>query len=189
MKKKDIEKMLKSEIEQNVPFVLPNVLKTPCKVEEVIELAKPKKEDKPYFQFRYMYASLVILSVLVVGLGIFLPNTKSNGLFSSGVVVAEEFDVYTTIATPDIVVGLTTDEEDIVSSLVINGISQPVMEGRSVDEAVTYIVEVLKEAGQLDSSITVDVESKNSYRPHEDEARIKSIIEKTLSSYGVNIDL
>ena len=62
MKKKDIKQMLKTEIEQNVPDVLSKVLSTPVKVEEFKKETSPDK--KPYFQFRYLYLSLVMLSLI-----------------------------------------------------------------------------------------------------------------------------
>ena len=44
MKKKDIKQMLKTEIEQNVPDVLPKVLSTPVKVEEFKKRNKPRQK-------------------------------------------------------------------------------------------------------------------------------------------------
>lgn len=185
MKKRELEHLLKNEIENNVPFVLPEVLKTPCKVEEVVETAK--KVEKPYFQFRYMYASLVILAILVVGLGALIPNTKSGGIMSGGSVVAEEYEVYTTVTTSDTVVSMTTDESGLVLSVVINGISQPVVVGKNVEDAVEYIVEVLDTANTLDSDIVLDIESKNSYNPNADIEDITTLFKTALYNKGINL--
>ena len=160
MKKKDLEKMLKNEIESSVPFVLPNVLKTPCEIEEVIESANVNKKDKPYFQFRYIYASLVILTVLMVGFSTMIPQAKTHGILSGGVVVAEEYEVHTTITAKNINIALITNEQDKVVSLVINGVSQMVVVGESVENAAYYIAGVLKTANVNTADVVLDIESK-----------------------------
>ena len=182
MKKKDLEKMLKKEIESSVPFVLPNVLKTPCKIEEVVEAANVEKKDKPYFQFRYIYASLVILTVLMVGFSTMIPQAKTHGILSGGVVVAEEYEVHTTITAKNINIKLITNEQDKVVSLVINGVSQMVVVGESVDNAAYYIAGILKSANVGD--VALDVESKSTYKPEEDVTRIRNIFTAMLN--GIN---
>ena len=179
MRKRELENLLKNEIESHVPFVLPEVLKTPCEIEEVIESANVKTKDKPYFQFRYIYASLVILTILMVGFSTMIPQAKTNGILSGGMVVAEEYEVYTTLNANDIQISMISDEDDKVVSLVINGVSQPVAVGKSVEKAAYYIAGILNSV-QINDGILVDVESKSTYKPENDVSRITNLFKVVL---------
>ena len=187
MRKRDLEKLLKNEIESNVPFVLPEVLKTPCEIEEVLDSAKLDKRDKPYFQFRYIYASLVVLTILMIGFSTMIPQAKSNGILSGGVVVAEEYEVNTTLTTNDLELSMITNEEDEVVSLVINGVVQPVVVGEKVDKAIYYIAGILQNTNATSSEIDLNISSKSTYKPENDEARIENTFRTVLASIGLEI--
>lgn len=142
MKKKDIERILKSEIEQNVPFVLPEVLKTPCEVEQVINEAK--EERKPHFQFRYLYVTFAMFAILIVGLGTFLPYTRNNNFMSpNNNSVVCEYTVNTSIEMGDIKFDIVSNEKGIITNLKINNVNDPFAVRQDIKEVLIYLIDQL----------------------------------------------
>lgn len=179
MKKRDIEQMLKAEIEQNVPFVLPEVLKTPCKIEDVVECADDCPQTKPYFQFRYLYASLVVFAIMVIALGSFVPDTKRGGLMAGQ--VQENYIVTTTIQVENASATIKSDENGKVQSVVINGVEHIWIANCTIEESIEYVIELLD--GNLDiETITVELDSTKIFNKETDFEHIKHLINVELQN-------
>lgn len=177
MKRQEIEKLLKQEIEDNVPFVLPKVLETPCKIEEVVEKAEVKKSDKPYFQFRFLYASLIICALLVIALGS-LPTAKTNSILGSN--NSEKYVVTTTVEFGDSVVYLESNQNNVVTKVVIDGLEHPWAKKSSINDSLEYAMTVLKEMGVDTNSYELKVESTNQNNAEAYKGIIADIIEDIL---------
>lgn len=174
MKKREIEQMLKAEIEQNVPFVLPEVLKTPCKIEEVVNVKEEKAKEKPYFQFRYLYASLVVFAIMVVALGSFLPNAKKGSLLSGQVL--ENYVVTTSIQVENTSAVIKSNEQGKVVSVIINGVNHTWIENSTLSETVEYVIELFNQSDFDINTITVNLESTKQVNKELDFDQIKQLI-------------
>jgi hypothetical protein len=173
MRKRDIKRMLKAEIEQNVPFVLPEVLKTPCKIEDVVECVEDSPQTKPYFQFRYLYASLVVFAIMVVALGSFVPDTKRGGLMAGQ--VQENYIVTTTIQVENASAIIKSNENGKVQSVVINGVEHIWIANCTIEESIEYVIELLDSNLNI-NTIMVELDSTKLFNKETDFEHIKQLI-------------
>lgn len=186
MKKKDIKQMLKTEIEQNVPDVLPKVLSTPVKVEEFKKETSPDK--KPYFQFRYLYLSLVMCAILVIGIGFFLPGVKSNNVLTPDA-TNEEYTITTTIGVEDYTANIVTNNLNNVLSISIlhNDFVYTLQNANNLTDAITKVINYLQKenALQSNSSITLAVLASINDKTEQSFNEVKTSLQNVLESKGL----
>lgn len=169
MKRKEIEKLLKSEIENNTPFVLPNALRANVTPEIVREKAKSKKHEKPYFRFRYLYVSLCMFAVLVVGLGIFLPNINQNYIADHNQTQTEDYIIVSTIYVDDYRAEVTSNKDNTLSSVKIYQNTTTLQNVdlsalQTITQAYSYVITYFDDLNLFDgvSQIQFSVNSTNS---------------------------
>lgn len=186
MKKKDIKQMLKTEIEQNVPDVLSKVLSTPVKVEEFKKETSPDK--KPYFQFRYLYLSLVMCAILVIGIGFFLPGVKSNNVLTPDA-TNEEYTITTTIGVEDYTANIVTSNLNNVLSISIlhNDFVYTLQNANNLTDAITKVINYLQNenALQSNSSITLAVLASINDKTEQSFNEVKASLQNVLESKGL----
>lgn len=186
MKKKDIKQMLKTEIEQNVPDVLSKVLSTPVKVEEFKKETSPDK--KPYFQFRYLYLSLVMCAILVIGIGFFLPGVKSNNVLTPDA-TNEEYTITTTIGVEDYTANIVTSNLNNVLSINIlhNDFVYKLQNANNLTDAITKVINYLQNenALQSNSSITLAVLASINDKTEQSFNEVKTSLQNVLESKGL----
>ncbi len=186
MKKKDIKQMLKTEIEQNVPDVLSKVLSTPVKVEEFKKETSPDK--KPYFQFRYLYLSLVMCAILVIGIGFFLPGVKSNNVLTPDA-TNEEYTITTTIGVEDYTANIVTSNLNNVLSISIlhNDFVYTLQNANNLTDAITKVINYLQNenALQSNSSITLAVLASINDKTEQSFNEVKTSLQNVLESKGL----
>lgn len=186
MKKKDIKQMLKTEIEQNVPDVLSKVLSTPVKVEEFKKETSPDK--KPYFQFRYLYLSLVMCAILVIGIGFFLPGVKSNNVLTPDA-TNEEHTITTTIGVEDYTANIVTSNLNNVLSISIlhNDFVYTLQNANNLTDAITKVINYLQNenALQSNSSITLAVLASINDKTEQSFNEVKTSLQNVLESKGL----
>lgn len=186
MKKKDIKQMLKTEIEQNVPDVLSKVLSTPVKVEEFKKETSPDK--KPYFQFRYLYLSLVMCAILVIGIGFFLPGVKSNNVLTPDA-TNEEYTITTTIGVEDYTANIVTSNLNNVMSISIlhNDFVYTLQNANNLTDAITKVINYLQNenALQSNSSITLAVLASINDKTEQSFNEVKTSLQNVLESKGL----
>ena len=159
MKKKDIEKLLKMEIEKNVPDVLPNVLSTPIVKEKVKEEEK-KADIKSYFQFRYMYVSLAMCAVLLIGIGFLLPSIRQNSVTTPNQ-TTENYTITTEITAGENNATIVADSLNKVSSVTVNGEEITLLGVDNLDSALELVVDLLISENAFDglSEVTLNVDT------------------------------
>lgn len=188
MKKKDIERMLKSEIEQNVPFVLPEVLKTPCEVEQVINEAK--EEIKPHFQFRYLYVTFAMFAILIVGLGTFLPYTRNNNFMSPNSSVVCEYTVNTSIDIGDIKLDIVSNEKGVITNLKINNVNDPFAVRQDIEEELLYLIDQLNSNNLINTdSITLTVKTSDARYAETQYNKVKGYLVSALELVNLEINI
>lgn len=195
MKRKDLESLLKNEIESNVPFVLPNAIKANVTPEPYKEKEKNKKNEKPYFRFRYLYVTLCMFAVLMVGLGIFLPDINNRFLADNSQSQTENYIVASTLYVGDYRAEVTSNSSNVVSSIKIY-VDSSLLENvnltniNNVKSAYNYIVNYLNEE---EAFVVTEVEfSVHSTKSENDDAIYNSLIisvEQSLSLYGLNLNI
>ena len=186
MKKKDIKQMLKTEIEQNVPDVLSKVLSTPVKVEEFKK--ETSLDKKPYFQFRYLYLSLVMCAILVIGIGFFLPGVKSNNVLTPDA-TNEEYTITTTIGVEDYTANIVTSNLNNVLSISIlhNDFVYTLQNANNLTDAITKVINYLQNenALQSNSSITLAVLASINDKTEQSFNEVKTSLQNVLESKGL----
>lgn len=189
MKKKDIEKALKAEIEQNVPNVLDKVLSTPVTVEEVIEKENHKK---PYFQFRYLYLSLAMCAVLVIGIGFLLPSVKQNSMSRPDIAI-EDYTVVTNITVGDYTANIISNKLDSVNVVIVRHGEETIEIPQSATmlDALTNVVRYLKNANAFEdiSQIVLNVSASNAEYSTTCYNSISQILDDVLTSFELNVDI
>ncbi len=195
MKRKDLESLLKNEIESNVPFVLPNAIKANVTPEPYKEKEKNKKNEKPYFRFRYLYVTLCMFAVLMVGLGIFLPDINNRFLADNSQSQTENYIVASTLYVGDYRAEVTSNSSNVVSSIKIY-VDSSLLENvnliniNNIKSAYNYIVNYLNE---VEAFVITEVEfSVHSTKSENDDAIYNSLIisvEQSLSLYGLNLNI
>ena len=195
MKRKDLESLLKNEIESNVPFVLPNAIKANVTPEIYKEKQNNKKNEKPYFRFRYLYVTLCMFAVLMVGLGIFLPDINNRFLADNSQSQTENYIVDSTLYVGDYRAKVTSNSSNVVSSIKIY-VDSSLLENvnltniNNVKSAYNYIVNYLNEE---EAFVVTEAEfSVHSTKSENDDAIYNSLIisvEQSFSLYGLNLNI
>ncbi len=165
MKKKDIERLLKAEIEKNVPDVLPNVLSTPIVKEKVKEEEK-KESVKSYFQFRYLYVSLAMCAVLLIGVGFLLPSIRQNSVTTPNQ-TTENYTITTEITAGVNEAVIVADSLNRVSSVTVNGEQISLLGVENLDDALELVVDLLITENAFDGVSEVALDVDTSISKHE----------------------
>ena len=164
MKKKDIEKLLKMEIEKNVPDVLPNVLSTPIVKETVKE--EQKTTTNSYFQFRYLYVSLAMCAVLLIGIGFLLPSIREHAVANSNQ-TTETYTITTEIVAGGYEAEIVADSLNKVTSIVVNGTEISLVGVDHFDDALEVVVDLLISQNAFDGVEEVVLNVETSISKHE----------------------
>lgn len=177
MKNKDIEKIIKSNFDNETPEVFDKILKK-CKGKEIKEMKKEKKNN--FFKDFLPVASLAVVALV---LGIFVFNRQTTSLKSTVM-----FDVNPSVE-------IQVDKKDtITSAKALNVDGKKILEdmdlkGSKLNIGVNAIVGSMYKNGYIDelkNSILVTVDSKDKDHAASLEDRITKEINKSLKTYNID---
>ena len=177
MKNKDIEKIIKSNFDNETPEVFDKILKK-CKGKEIKEMEKVKKKN--IFKDFLPVASLAVVALV---LGIFVFNRQTTSLQSTVM-----FDVNPSVE-------IQVDKKDtITSAKALNVDGKKILEdmdlkGSKLNIGVNAIVGSMYKNGYIDelkNSILVTVDSKDKNHAASLEDRITKEINKSLKTYNID---
>ena len=177
MKNKDIEKIIKTDFDNETPEVLSKILKK-CNRKEVKIMKKEKKNN--FFKDFLPVASLAVVALV---LGIFVFNNQTNSLKATVM-----FDVNPSVE-------IQVDKKDtITSAKALNVDGKKILEdmdlkGSKLNIGVNAIVGSMYKNGYIDelkNSILVTVDSKDKDHAASLEDRITKEINKSLKTYNID---
>lgn len=177
MKNKDIEKIIKTNFDNETPEVFDKILKK-CKEKEIKEMKKEKKNN--FFKDFLAVASLAVVALV---LGILVFNNQTNSLKSTVM-----FDVNPSVE-------IQVDKKDtITSAKALNVDGKKILEdmdlkGSKLNIGVNAIVGSMYKNGYIDelkNSILVTVDSKDKNHAASLEDRITKEINKSLKTYNID---
>ena len=177
MKNKDIEKIIKTNFDNETPEVLSKILKK-CNGKEVKIM---KKDNKNYFFKDFL--PVASLSAIALVLGIFVFSNQTNSLKSTVM-----FDVNPSVE-------IQVDKKDtITSAKALNVDGKKILEdmdlkGSKLNIGVNAIVGSMYKNGyinELKNSILVTVDSKDNDHAASLEDRITKEINKYLKTYNID---
>lgn len=188
MKKKDIERMLKTEIEQNTPDVLSKILSTPVEVEKVKQTnTQPQKNNAPYFQFRYLYVAFALCAVLVIGLGFLTPNVQDGGILGNYQEHAN-YNVNCGLTVNDVKISFVYNTSNSISSYKVTkgGVTTNVELSAvaTLDNALDYAISVLGEDLADATKLTLHVTASVNKYTDQNFNQIKSMLVEKLQDQG-----
>ena len=188
MKKKDIERLLKMEIEKNVPDVLPNVLNTPIVKEKVKE--EEKQNVKSYFQFRYLYVSLAMCAVLLIGIGFLLPSIRQNSVTTPNQ-TTETYTITTEINVGENNAEIVADSLNNVSSITLNGEEIALIGIENLDMALEVVVDLLIQENAFSEVEEITLNVETSISKHETACYnvLKTNLETILGENGISVNI
>lgn len=177
MKNKDIEKIIKTNFDNETPEVLSKILKK-CNGKELKIMKKEKKNN--FFKDFLPVASLAVVALV---LGIFVFNNQTNSLKSTVM-----FDV-----NPSVEIQVNK-KDTITSAKALNVDGKKILEdmdlkGSKLNIGVNAIVGSMYKNGYIDelkNSILVTVDSKDKDHAASLEVRITKEIKKSLKTYNID---